>query len=126
LRERMKNAKKEPTYGLHIRKEMPIFRKLKSLFFEDKDLEEDSIAYIVNLTQLIFIKIESEIRLQGFWNSTIPQNKLKASIQDILISPDFKQKYPEIFKRVFDERNKFITELMLWAKDNHFTIITED
>lgn len=126
LRERMKNAKKEPNYGLHIRKEMPIFRKLKSLFFEDKDLDEDSIAYIVNLTQLIFIQIESEIRLQGFWNSTIPQNKLKASIQDILISPDFKQKYPEIFKRVFEERNKFITELILWAKDNHFTIITED
>ena len=89
LRERIKNAAKEPTYGLHKKKQMPFFRMFKREVFGDTELNDDQIANIVSLTQQVFNVIECELKLTGFWESIPARNKLKAEIQKVLLSPQF-------------------------------------
>ena len=43
--------------------------------------EEDDISRIVDLTQRVFLVVERELRLTGFWESIAARNKLKAEIQ---------------------------------------------
>jgi type I restriction enzyme, R subunit len=50
LRQRIIKAGKEPTYGLHRKKQMPIFRTLKKEVFGDAGLDEDAISSLVSLT----------------------------------------------------------------------------
>ena len=52
--------------------------------FEDKDLEDDEISILVNLTQEIYHRVELELKLAGFWKSIPARNKLKSEIQRIL------------------------------------------
>jgi type I restriction enzyme R subunit len=47
LRQRIANAEKEPTFGLHRKKQMPFFRVLKKEIFSDADIDEDGIASMV-------------------------------------------------------------------------------
>ena len=89
LRERIKNAAKEPTYGLHKKKQMPFFRMFKREVFGDTELNDGQIANIVSLTQQVFNVIECELKLTGFWESIPARNKLKAEIQKVLLSPQF-------------------------------------
>ena len=82
LRTRIINASKEPTYGLHRKKQMPFFRMLqRELFGADKPTvdqpqvaeeraaygidDEDRISYLVDLTQQITLVIERELKLAG-------------------------------------------------------------
>ena len=53
LRERIKSASKEPTYGLHRKKQMPFFRSFKREVFGEKALDEDEISVLVDLTQQV-------------------------------------------------------------------------
>ncbi|MCQ6563362.1 YgjP-like metallopeptidase domain-containing protein [Paenibacillus mendelii] len=89
LRERIINASKEPTYGLHRKKQMLLFRSFKREDFGEKDINEDEISLLVNLTQQTFLVIERELKLTGFWGSIPARNKLKAELQKILLSPVF-------------------------------------
>lgn len=89
LRARIVNAGKEPTYGLHRKKQMPFFRSLKREIFGDQDLDEDKIALLVDLTQKVYLVVEREIRLTGFWESVPARNKLKAEIQATLLAREF-------------------------------------
>jgi len=89
LRERIKNAAKEPTHGLHKKKQMPFFRMFKREVFGDTELNDDQIANIVSLTQQVFNVIECELKLTGFWESDPARNKLKAEIKKVLLSPQF-------------------------------------
>lgn len=108
LRTRIINAGKEPTYGLHRKKQMPFFRMFKrEIYGEDSveapsDLplaaegrvtytvsEEDRISHLVDLTQKVFLAVERELKLTGFWESIPAQNKLKEEIQKIILSPEF-------------------------------------
>lgn len=117
LRERIKNREKENTYGLDRKKQMPFFRILKTELYGNKELSEDEIANNVNLTQHIFNLVSTEIRLTGFWDSAPAQNKLKAEIQKLLLSPTFKATPNIIAKRA-----ALISRLMELAKTNHFRI----
>ena len=81
LRQRIINADKEPTYGLHRKKQMPFFRMLKKEIFGDAELDEDGISSLVSLTQQVFDEVERELKLTGFWESIPARNKLKADIQ---------------------------------------------
>jgi type I restriction enzyme R subunit len=81
LRQRIINADKEPTYGLHRKKQMPFFRMLKKEIFSDTQLDEDGISALVSLTQQLFGEVERELKLAGFWESIPARNKLKADIQ---------------------------------------------
>ncbi|MGR3809081.1 type I restriction endonuclease subunit R [Jiulongibacter sp. NS-SX5] len=120
LREKIKNREKEETYGLDRKKQMPFFRIFKAELYDNRDLSEDEIAQTVNLTQHIFNLVSTEIKLTGFWDSTPAQLKLKAELQKMLLSPEFKNLPSIIIKR-----KEIISRLMELAKTNHFKIVSE-
>ena len=134
LRERIINAQKEPTYGLHRKKQMPFFRMFKREIFGDyvagapeKESEsnrtdgmdeEDKISYLVDLTQATYLVIERELKLTGFWGSIPARNKLKAELQVILLSEKFR-KVPAVIKN----RAHIISRMMEIAEKNHDIIL---
>ncbi|MBB6680044.1 type I restriction endonuclease subunit R [Aequorivita sp. 609] len=120
LREKIKNREKEETYGLDRKKQMPFFRIFKAELFDNRDLSEDEIARNVNLTQHIFNLVANEIKLTGFWDSTPAQLKLKAELQKMLLSPEFKD-----LPNIVIKRNELISRIMELAKTNHFRIIND-
>lgn len=120
LREKIRNREKEETYGLDRKKQMPFFRIFKAELFDNRDLSEDEIARNVNLTQHIFNLVANEIRLTGFWDSTPAQLKLKAELQKMLLSPEFKD-----LPNIITKRNEIISRIMELAKTNHFKIIND-
>jgi type I restriction enzyme, R subunit len=89
LRTRIINANKEPTYGLHRKKQMPLFRMFRREVFGEKDLDEDEIGSLVDLTQQTFLAVEREVKLTGFWESIPARNKLRAELQKTLLAPAF-------------------------------------
>ncbi len=118
LREKIKNREKEETYGLDRKKQMPFFRIFKAELFDNRDLSEDEIARNVNLTQHIFNLVSTEIKLTGFWDSSPAQLKLKAELQKMLLSPEFKD-----LPNIIIKRNEIISRIMEHAKTNHFKIV---
>jgi type I restriction enzyme R subunit len=118
LRQRIINADKEPTYGLHRKKQMPFFRMLKREIFGDAALDDDGIASLVSLTQQIFGDVERELKLAGFWESIPARNKLRADIQKTLLQPEF-SKLPGLVKN----RAHIISRIMEIAEKNHDTIL---
>lgn len=58
--------------------------------YGDKELDEDEVAVLVSLTQQIFLLIERELSLTGFWERIPARARLKAELQDILLLPEFK------------------------------------
>ncbi len=118
LRQRIINAGKEPTYGLHRNKQMPIFRMLKREIFADTELDEDAISSLVSLTQQIYAEVERELKLIGFWESIPARNKLKADIQNILLLDQFK-----VLPGLRMNRLHLISRIMEIAEKNHDTIL---
>ncbi|MEG4023770.1 type I restriction endonuclease subunit R [Microcoleus sp. S13C4] len=121
LRQRIKNAENEPTYGLHKKKQMPFFRMFKTECFGDTELDEARVAQNVALTQQVFMVIEQELQLTGFWESIPASKKLQSEIQKILLSPDF-IKLPNIVQN----RQRIISRIMELAKKNNDTILYAD
>jgi len=72
--------------------------------------KEDRISYLVDLTQQVFLVVERELKLTGFWESIPAQNKLKADIQATLLSPRF-AKLPAVVKN----RAQIISRIMEMA-----------
>jgi type I restriction enzyme R subunit len=118
LRRRIISASQEPTYGLHRKKEMPIFRMLRTEVFGDAELDEDAIALLVSLTQQLFGEVERELKLTGFWESAPARNKLKADIQKTLLQPEFAN-LPGLVRN----RARIISRLMEIAQKNNDTIL---
>lgn len=100
---------------------MPFFRLLKLECFGDTELTEDTIAQNVALTQQIFIVIERELQLIGFWESIPARNKLKSEIQKILLSSEF-VKLPNVLKN----RDRIISRVMELAEKNNDHILYAD
>jgi len=138
LRTRMIQSGKEPTYGLHRKKQMPFFRMLQRELFGannptmdqsqvDEELaaygmdDEDQIGILVNLTQQITLAIERELKLAGFWESSPARNKLKEEIQSILLAPEFGN-VPSLFKN----RSHIISRIMEIAQKNNDIILFAD
>jgi type I restriction enzyme R subunit len=118
LRTRIINASKEPTYGLHRKKQMPLFRMFKREIFGDKNLDDEDIASLVNLTQQTFLAVERELKLTGFWESIPARNKLKAELQNILLATEFKV-LPDLVKN----RARIISRIMEIAEKNNDIIL---
>ena len=138
LRQRIIGASKEPTYGLHRKKQMPFFRCFKREVFGDVAMtdaswpdvtaearssydlsnEEDRIGALVDLTQQVFLVVERELNLTGFWESIPARNKLKAEIQRVLLSPTF-SKLPNIVKN----RAHIISRIMEIAENKNDIIL---
>lgn len=118
LRERIRNASKEPTYGLHKKKQMPFFRSFKRHLYDDRELNEDEISLIVDLTQQVYLLVEREICLSGFWESIPARNKLKAEIQKMLLSKKFIR-----IPGMISKKNEIISRVMEIAEKNNDTIL---
>lgn len=120
LRQRIKNRERENTYGLDRKRQMPFFRILKAELYDNADLNDDQIAKNVSLTIYIVDKLQTELRLLGFWNSIPAQNRLKSELQRILLSQDFygmpgmTSKYQQIVSRIMEV-----------ARVNHYKIISD-
>lgn len=119
LRKKIINAEKEPTYGLHRKKQMPFFRVFKNQIFDGQPLTEDHISVLVSLTQEVFGRLETELQLKGFWDSIPAMNRLKASLQELLLSREFYDKLPNIVKK----RGEVISRIMEIAESNNDTIL---
>lgn len=137
LRDRIKKANKEPTYGLHRKKQMPFFRCVRrEIFGEEKPLDdtvgtvaeeppefevltdEEKIGHLVDLTQQLYLVIERELKLTGFWESIPARNKLKAELQKILLSPEF-----SVLPNVRQNRAHILSRLLEIAEKNNDTIL---
>ncbi|MBI5582387.1 MAG: type I restriction endonuclease subunit R [Deltaproteobacteria bacterium] len=137
LRTRIINAGKEPTYGLHRKKQMPLFRMLaREIFGGDQTAmgpqpfvlaeaqmpygrdQEDRISQLVDLTQKAFLAVERELKLTGFWESIPARNKLKADLQKILLAPEF-NKLPGLVAN----RAQIISRIMEIAEKNNDIIL---
>ena len=118
LRQRIINAGKEPTYGLHRKKQMPIFRMLRREIFGDTEPDESAIGTLVSLTQHLFEDMEREIKLTGFWESIPARQKLKADLQRTLLQPDFSG-----LPGVLQNRNRITSRLMEIAEKNNDAIL---
>ena len=118
LRQRILDTRKEPTFGLHRKKQMPFFRSLKREIHNEDELDDDQISTLVNLTQRVYLVIEREIKLTGFWNSFISRNKLRAEIQSIILNPEFIR-----LPGMFQNRDKIISRLMEISEKNNDIIL---
>lgn len=132
LRRRILSAQQEPTYGLHRKKQMPFFRMLQAELFgigaageRAADTgppfgmtEDEKISRMVDLTQKVFLVVDREIRLTGFWESLPARNKLKADVQRVLLAPEFAS-LPDMFER----RASIISRVMEIAQKNNDIIL---
>ncbi|MGK2934659.1 MAG: type I restriction endonuclease subunit R [Gemmatimonadaceae bacterium] len=137
LRARIIDASKEPTYGLHRKKQMPLFRMFRRELFGVGEAvgvtgtmrvaesappygmsEEDRISRLVDLTQKVFLVVERELRLTGFWESIPARNKLKADIQRTLLEPEFAS-LPGLVKN----RAHIISRIIEFAEKNNDIIL---
>jgi len=138
LRKRIINAGKEPTYGLHRKRQMPFFRIFKrELFGETVEnisqpylqvaesppsygalSEDDKISLLVDLTQQVTLIVERELKLTGFWESIPARNKLKADIQKILLQPAFVR-----LPNLLQNRAQIISRVMEIAEKNNDIIL---
>jgi type I restriction enzyme R subunit len=113
LRERLIALERQETHGLDRKRQMPIFRVLHAELFGESDLTEFQIAELVNLTQLLFLTIQREVRQAGFWSAPLKQKRLQGELQKILLGPEYfgvggmMAKYSAILAR-----------LMEWARRN--------
>ncbi len=118
LRVRIINASGEPTYGLHRKKQMPFFRCLKREVYDEKKLNEDEIASLVDLTQRVTLIIERELSLTSFWESIPARKKLKAEIQKVLLNSAF-----ETLPGLRNNRTHVISRIMEIAEKNNDIIL---
>jgi type I restriction enzyme R subunit len=113
LRKKILAKEKEQTYGLDRRKQMPIFRMLLAELYENRTLNEDEVAQVVNLTLLIFNQIALEISTAGFWDAITSQNRLKGELQQLLLSKEFCG-----FPDMLTKWRPLISRLMEWSREN--------
>lgn len=79
---------------------------------------EDRISHLVDLTQKVFLIVERELKLTGFWESIPARNKLKADIQAALLAPEFSE-LPGIVKN----RARIISRIMEIAESKNDIIL---
>jgi type I restriction enzyme, R subunit len=117
LKEFLKKIKDEankPTYGLHAKKQIPFFRIFHAELYDTKELNEEQIGVLVNLTQHLTNLLEGELQLSGFWlpHRLAAQNRLKGEIQKQLLSPEnvkipnMTKKFPAVISRIMELAEK--------------------
>lgn len=119
LRRNIIKARSADTYGLHRTKQMPFFNNYKDQFFGDAKLTDEQIAMLVDLTQDVTALLETELKLRGFWERIPAQNRLKANLLELILSPEYKNKLPDAFIK----RQVFISSTMQIAKLKNETIL---
>ena len=100
---------------------MPFFRILKRETFGENKLNEDNITTLVTLTKNIFLAVENETKLTGFWERSTMRNRLKGEIERMLLQepfiklPNLSKKYKRISSRMMEiaEKNN---DIILYAE----------
>jgi type I restriction enzyme R subunit len=121
LRVRIINTSMEPTYGLNRKKQMPFFRSLRREIYGENKLDDDAISSLVSLTQQLFLVIDRELRLTGFWESLPARNRLKAEILKTLLAQEFSSlpnlvpNHAQIVSRIMEIANKN-RDIILYAE----------
>ena len=118
LRQRIINTRTESTYGLHRKKQMPFFRSFKREIFGEDGVGEDEISVLVNLTQQVYLAVERELKLVGFWENISARSRLKSEIQKTLLQSSF-VKLPNLAKN----RSQIISRVMEIAENNNDIIL---
>jgi type I restriction enzyme, R subunit len=119
LRKQVIRAEKEEnTYGLSRRKQMPFFRIFKKEFFDGQELSDDQTGLLITLTKDITGLLETELQLNGFWDNIPARNKLRATLQEMILSPSF-VKLPNVVRR----RGEIISRVMETAEKNNDAIV---
>jgi len=118
LRARIINAGKEPTYGLHRKKQMPFFRMLRRETYGETTMDDDQVGKIVDLTQQLYNVVNCELRLTGFWESIPARNKLRAEIQKVLLSSECSS-----IPGLVSNRAHIISRVMELAESKNDTIL---
>lgn len=121
LRQKIKNAGQESTYGLHRKKQLPFFKQIKKQFFQESPLTDEQIGLLVDLTQQLFNAIERELKLVGFWETVPAQNKLRSELQTILLMERFAG-----LPGIFVDRKKIISDMMELAYKHNAVILAAD
>jgi type I restriction enzyme R subunit len=113
LRQKLIAKAQQETHGLDRKRQMPIFRILHAELFGASDLTEEQIGQLVNLTQLLFNEMQTEIRQVGFWDASASakQNRLNGELLQILMGPDYYQIGPMLQKQA-----AIRARLMEWAR----------
>jgi type I restriction enzyme R subunit len=113
LRQRLMAQEQQETHGLDRKRQMPIFRILHAELFASSDLSEEQISQLVNLTQLLFNAMQTEIRQVGFWDASAApkQNRLNGELHRILLVPDYYQ-----LGSMLDKQASIRARLMEWAR----------
>jgi hypothetical protein len=70
------------------------------------------------LTQQVYLVVERELRLTGFWESIPARNKLKAELQKVLLSREFLR-----LPGIFENRAHIISRIMEIAEKNNDIIL---
>ena len=120
LRKRMKASQEEDTKGLNLKTQMPIYRKLHTFAYDNKEnLTDDEVNNLLIWTKDIHGMLKVELILTGFWKSTANVNKLSGEIHNYLAL---------LSGQVFTNRKIITSEIMFWAKDDSVTssIIYQD
>ena len=97
---------------------MPFFRIFKREVFGKNELGEDDISVLVDLTQRVYLAIDRELKLVGFWESIPARNKLKSEIQTTLLQSSF-VKLPNLA----ENRAQIISRVMEIAENNNDIIL---
>lgn len=116
----IRDEENKPSYGLHRKKQMPFFRIFHSELYDTKELTEEQIAALVNMTQHLTNLLERELQLAGFWEShrLTAQSRLKAEIQKLLLSPE-NSGLPGMVQKIA----ALVSRIMELAKSNNDIIL---
>jgi type I restriction enzyme R subunit len=93
---------------------MPFFRSLRREIYGDRDLTDEAIATLVDLTQQVYLAVERELRLAAFWESIPARNKLQADLQQTLLSERFVG-----LPGIIQNRKQIIARIMEIAEKNN-------
>ena len=80
--------------------------------------EEERISRLVDLTQKVFLAVDRELRLTGFWESIPARNRLKAEVQKTLLAPEFVS-----LPRIREHRAQLVSRVMELAERNNDLIL---
>lgn len=124
LRNKIKKAKEEDTKGLNRKTQMPIYRKLNTLIYDNKEnLTDDEVNNLLILTKEIYGMLKVELALIGFWDNTASVERLRGEISNYIAYEC------HTIPSAFSKRNEIAQEVLAWAKDERITsaiIYSED
>lgn len=113
LRRRLSALEEQETHGLDRKRQMPILRLLQAELFGATPPSEEQRAQLVNLTQLLFLTIQTEIRQAGFWSAPLKQKRLQGELQKILLGPEHYR-----VGAMMSRHSTVLARLMEWARRN--------